>query len=185
MDRELIKRAQHGDETAFEALTVSVHPRLFRLAQGILRDPALAEEATQQAFIDAWRFLRRLPDPERFLGWSYRLVIDACSEELQRQSSEETADAGPADVSVPTAGPFEIAIDRAGLARGFSRLPVEDRAVIVMRCQLDLAVAEIAELLSLGEAEVASRISAALTTLGASIEAGGRSRSAAPEASGA
>jgi len=55
MDERLVMRAQRGDEEAFEALTAADHARLFRVAHGILGDPHLAEDATQQAYLDIWR----------------------------------------------------------------------------------------------------------------------------------
>lgn len=63
MDHDLVTRAQQGDQRAFESPTVAHHPRLFRVAQGILRDPHLAEDATQQAFLDIWRHIQRLREP--------------------------------------------------------------------------------------------------------------------------
>ena len=52
MDQDLVVRARQGDQRAFEVLIASDHPRLFRVAHGILGDPHLAEDATQQAFLD-------------------------------------------------------------------------------------------------------------------------------------
>jgi len=66
MDQDLVVRAQHGDQRAFESLAVASHPRLYRLAQGILGNPHLAEDATQQACLDIWRDIRRLRDPAKF-----------------------------------------------------------------------------------------------------------------------
>jgi DNA-directed RNA polymerase specialized sigma24 family protein len=54
MDHDLVLRAQRGDQRAFETLTVACHSRLYKAAHGILRDRHLAEDATQQAFIDIW-----------------------------------------------------------------------------------------------------------------------------------
>lgn len=70
MNPDLVIRAPKGDLGAFETLALASHPRLFRLAHGILRDPAAAEDATQQALISMWRHLRSLRDPGRFEGWS-------------------------------------------------------------------------------------------------------------------
>ena len=78
MDQDLVVRAQGGDQRAFETLTASEHPRLFRVAHGILGDPHLAEDATQQAFLDIWRNIPRLRDPAKFEGWSYRVLVHAC-----------------------------------------------------------------------------------------------------------
>ena len=55
MDTELVMRAQQGDEGAFVALADSSVDRLLRVAQGILGDAHLAEDATQQALLSMWR----------------------------------------------------------------------------------------------------------------------------------
>ena len=70
MGQDLVTRAQNGDQRAFESLTEAHHPRLFRVAHGILRDAHLAEDATRLAFIDIWRHLRRLRDPAKFNGFA-------------------------------------------------------------------------------------------------------------------
>ena len=72
MDQELARDAQKGDQRAFESLMIANHSRLFRVTNGILRDPHLAEDATRQAFIDIWQDIRRLRDVSSFEGWSYR-----------------------------------------------------------------------------------------------------------------
>jgi len=167
-------RAQQGDQRAFEVLTVVSHPRLFRAAYGILRDPTLAEDATQQAFIDIWRFLRRLRDPARFEGWSYRLLVNACYDEARRQPAWVTTGEAPTALEVSRPDPFGSAVDRDQLTRGFARLSVEHRAVIVMRYLLDLPVDETAEALGVPAGTVASRLDRALTALRAALEADAR-----------
>ena len=84
MDRELIVRVQAGDQRAFDALTLVDYPRLYRVAHGILRDRSHAEDATQQAYLDIWRNIRRLRDPAKFEAWSYRLLVHACYAEAKR-----------------------------------------------------------------------------------------------------
>jgi len=73
VDTDLIGRAQHGDEEAFASLAVGVGDRLHAVAFRILRDTALAEDASQQALLTIWRDLPQLRDPARFDTWSYRL----------------------------------------------------------------------------------------------------------------
>ena len=85
MDLDLVLGAQKGDQQAFERLAVANHPRLFRVAYGILRDRHLAEDATQQAFLDIWRTIRRLRDPAKFEAWSYRLLVRTCHAEVKRR----------------------------------------------------------------------------------------------------
>ena len=84
MDTDLIGRAQHGDEEAFASLAVRVGDRLHAVAFRILRDTALAEDASQQALLTIWRDLPQLRDPARFDAWSYRLLVRACYTEGRR-----------------------------------------------------------------------------------------------------
>ena len=98
MDTDLVIRAQQGDRIAFEALATRHYARLQKAAIGILRDKHLAEDATQQALLNLWRDLRRLRDPLRFEGWSYRLLVRACYSEAKRR---------PAWLPEPSVGPIE------------------------------------------------------------------------------
>lgn len=173
MDRELVVRAQQGDQRAFEVLTASIHPRLFRVAYGILRDAALAEDAVQQALLDIWRFLRRLRDPSRFEAWSYRILVNACRDEARRRPDWVSAEAVLA--VRPTGGDaLRQVVDRDQLAHGFARLSVEHRAVIVMRRLLELSVEDTAEALGVPPGTVASRLNRALSALRATLEADAR-----------
>ena len=63
MQTDLVEKAQDGVEQAFASLAVSVGNRLHAVAHRILRDAALAEDATQQALLAIWRDLPQLRDP--------------------------------------------------------------------------------------------------------------------------
>ena len=173
MDKDLVVRAQQGDQRAFEALAVSSHPRLFRAAHGILRDPTAAEDATQQALIDIWRFLRRLRDPARFEAWSYRILVNACRDELKRRP-DWVGDERVLQARADGIDPYGSVADRDQLGRGFARLSLEHRAVIVLRYLLDLSVEDTAEALGVAPGTVASRLSRALAALRAALDADAR-----------
>ena len=85
MDEQLVIRAQDGDQAAFAMLAVEVGPRFHAVAYRILRDVSLAEDAVQQALLDAWQDLPRLREPERFSAWSYRLLIRAWPASMARR----------------------------------------------------------------------------------------------------
>ena len=72
MDADLVIRAQRGDKDAYAVLAAGIADRLLAVARRILRDYDLAEDATQQALLAAWRDLPQLRDPDRFESWSYR-----------------------------------------------------------------------------------------------------------------
>ena len=175
MDKDLVVRAQHGDERAFESLTVTTYPRLFRVAQGILRDPTKAEDATQAAIVRIWQHLRRLRDPAKFEGWSYRLLVNACRDEARRAPGWAPIEAVTPDSQPRTPDSFGAIADRDQLERGFRRLSVEHRAVIVLRHLLDLPLEQIGEVLDIPAGTVGSRLNRAMASLRAALEADARS----------
>lgn len=87
MNRDLVMAAQRGDEEAFAMLVVAHGGRLQAVAQRILRDFDLAEDATQAALLRIWKSLPRLRDPDRFEAWAYQLLVRSCHAEARRCSS--------------------------------------------------------------------------------------------------
>ena len=83
MDVDLVIRAQAGDEAAFQTLAAAIAPRSMRVAQGILREPTLAEDAMQQALVRTWRQLPSLRDPARFEAWSLRILVNTCNRQAR------------------------------------------------------------------------------------------------------
>src|SRR5881397_1080490 len=81
---DVVTRAMHGDHDAFAALIGMATNRLYALACLILRDSDRAEDATQEAFVRAWREIPRLRDADRFDAWLRRLVVNACYDEARR-----------------------------------------------------------------------------------------------------
>ena len=185
MDRELVIRAQKGDEAAFEALAVTSHARLHRLARGILRDSDQADDAVQRTLVQMWRKLRQLREPERFEGWTYRLLVNACYDEAKRARS--WAHDQPAEAIREPAGLDELhqVEDIDELEHGFRRLSMEHRAVIVLRYLLDLSIEQVAEVLDVPGGTVSSRLHRAMTELRAAIEADARAGLATRKAVGA
>jgi RNA polymerase sigma factor (sigma-70 family) len=90
VERILVERAMSGDEAAFDALVERFGTSLYSMARRILRDPLIAEDATQQALLAAWRGLPQLRDPDDFEAWTYRLVVNACHAEARRERRHRT-----------------------------------------------------------------------------------------------
>lgn len=170
MDEALVLRARQGDKAAFEALVVANHERLFKLAQGILRDPHLAEDATQQAFLDIWRDINQLRDPARFEAWTYRLLVRVCYRAAREQRN---LDAKPPELMdrVPASpDAFAALVERDQLERGFATLSMDHRVVIAMRFLLDMSPAEIAVTLGISRRTVYSRLKRAVPAMRAALE---------------
>lgn len=159
MDQDLILRAQAGDQRAFDALALADYPRLYRVAHGILRDSAHAEDATQQAYIDIWRNIQRLRDPARFEAWSYRLLVHACYAEARRTPRWMSDTALLPSHEPRIADAFASVIDRDQLEHGFRLLSVDQRAVIVLHYLLDMTLEQVARALGVRQGTVNSRLS--------------------------
>src|SRR5262245_66295116 len=84
MQRDLVIRAQRGDEEAYADLVALVGGRLHAVARRILRDLDLADDATQRALVSLWRDLPQLRDPDLFEAWAYRILVRACYAEGKR-----------------------------------------------------------------------------------------------------
>jgi RNA polymerase sigma-70 factor, ECF subfamily len=174
VDTELIGRAQHVDEEAFASLAVAAGDRLHAVAHRILRDTDLAEDATQQALLAIWRDLPQLRDPARFDAWSYRLLVRACYAEGRRSRQwAPNLRLLPADEPASADGTSRV-VDRDQLERGFRRLSIDHRAVVVLHHYLDLPLDEVADVLGVPAGTVRSRLHHAMRGLRAALEADAR-----------
>lgn len=173
MERELVERAMHGDEEAFDALVGIVGDSMHAVARRILRDTNLAQDATQQALLDAWRYLPSLRDPDRFEAWSHRLLVNACYAEARRERRQHG--------HLRLLGRDDFGRDSASdlathdqLDRGFRRLSVEHRTVVVLVHYLGLTPAEAAERMGTPAGTARSRLHYALQQMRAALEADAR-----------
>ena len=175
MDTDLVTRAQHGDEEAFASLAVAVGDRLHAVAHRILRDIELAEDATQQALLSIWRDLPQLRDPARFDAWSYRLLVRACYAEGRKERHwTPNMRLLPSDREPMQADGSSTVVDRDQLERGFRRLSIDHRAVVVMHHYLDWPLDRIAESLGGPIGTVRSRLHHAMRGLRAALDADAR-----------
>jgi RNA polymerase sigma-70 factor (ECF subfamily) len=174
MDTTLVTRAQSGDEEAFASLAVAAGDRLHAVAFRILRDTDLAEDATQQALLNVWRDLPQLRDPARFDAWSYRLLVRACYAEAGRKRRwTPNLRVLSADEPMAVSG-LDVVVDRDQLERGFPRLSIDHRAVVVLHHYLDLPLSEVADVLGLPAGTVRSRLHHAMRGLRAALDADAR-----------
>lgn len=174
METASVVLAQHGDPAAFERLADSLVDTWHRIAYSVLGDSHLAEDATQQALVAVWRDLPRLRDPARFEGWAYRLLVRACYREARRTPRwlPSLFDAGQEPLGSTDA--IGAIVDRDQLERGFRRLSVEHRTVIVLHHYQDLPLDEVALILGVPRGTVRSRLHRAMQTLRAALEADAR-----------
>jgi RNA polymerase sigma-70 factor (ECF subfamily) len=168
MDRGLVLRAKAGDREAFGVLARSVSDRLYAVAQRILRDGDMAEDALQETLVTVWRQLPNLRDPERFDGWCLRIVVHSCYAQLRKaRRLTNVLRLLPTDATVPDTS-LSVAVQDA-LEGAFRRLSVEHRAVFVLHHYLGLSLVEIADRLGIPAGTARSRLHAATRLLRAGL----------------
>ena len=170
---EEVQQAMRGDHDAFAALIGAASTRLYALACLILRDTDRAEDATQDAFIRAWREVPRLRDATRFDAWLRRLVVNSCYDAARRtRRRAEITLLGSHDRSVADGATAFAESDR--IERAFRRLPLDQRTALVLQHYFELSHAEIAETLAVPVGTVKSRIRYGIAAMRAGLEADDR-----------
>ncbi|MEA2676729.1 MAG: hypothetical protein QOJ81_870 [Chloroflexota bacterium] len=170
----MVERARNGDGDAFNAIAVELSDRLFGVAHRILRDFDSASDALQVALLRMWRDLPGLRDPDLIEGWAYRVLINACKDEL-RSARRLRVEVRPMLMDAPATGDAANSFaDRESLERAFKKLPADQRAVIVLQYFRQLTLAEIAVALGLPVGTVRSRAHYAKQAMRAALEADAR-----------
>jgi RNA polymerase sigma-70 factor (ECF subfamily) len=178
MQRDLVERAKAGDHDAFSELARVSIGRLYVVARLILRDDGKAEDATQEALLAAWRHLAGLRDPDRFEAWLHRLLVNACYREARKGRRRRSIEVHVDPLTMPEApgavdSDFDLA-DRDQLERGFRRLDVDQRTVLVMHYYLGFSLDDAAEVLGVPPGTVRSRLHRAINAMRAALEADAR-----------
>src|SRR6266446_2343841 len=83
-ERLLVVRAQAGDETAFAELVERFSPRLRYFLRKLLASADGAEDALQDVWLDVFRHLPRLTDPQALVAWMYRIARDRAFGRLRK-----------------------------------------------------------------------------------------------------
>jgi RNA polymerase sigma-70 factor (ECF subfamily) len=171
VDRDLVIRARKGDHDAFAQLVARSIGRLNAVARLVLNDYARAEDAVQDAYLDAWRDLRGLRDPDRFDAWLNRILIRACQNVRRRDRRRQTIEVPFAIEGAPLSDVQAHVADADQVERGLRRLTLEQRSVLVMTYYLDLPQAEAAATIGIPVGTLKSRLSRAIDALRAELAA--------------
>jgi RNA polymerase sigma-70 factor (ECF subfamily) len=177
-DGALVELARRRDEPAIRALTRRYNRRLFRLARGILRNDAEAEDVVQEAWVRAFTALDGFRGDAAFSTWLTRIALNEALGRRRRQRPtvdwEDYGDVASAaevirfPVSAMVSDP-ERSMARSEirdvLERSIDELPDAFRAVFVARIVEGLSVEETAELFALKPETVKTRLHRARTLL--------------------
>lgn|SRR5690242_13453855 len=174
-DLAVVDEIRAGDHAQFAVLVRRYNQRLFRTARAILGDDVEAEDAVQQAYLDAYRNLDQFRGESGFGTWLTRITVNAAIARLRgRRRLAEVAEAESAPATDPIESAHE-AVANQELARLIERhvdaLPEALRVVLVLRDLEDLDTAETAAVLGISGEAVRVRLHRARAALQVAVAA--------------
>ena len=176
-DEPLVSRARAGDTVAFMQLVERFDRSARVLAFRLLGRAEAIDDVLQDAYVRAYRGLRRFRGGSSFETWLYRIVYNACLDLLRREGRHRAAslDAAGRDLAgtasdVPEPG--RVASQRADLARALDGLPLDQRAAVLLVDVEGFDYAAAAEVIGVAPGTVASRLSRARAALRLALHEG-------------
>lgn len=136
-DRALMKRAARGEEAAFAQLVERYQDRLFTVAHRLLGDRADAEDAVQRAFLQLFRNARSYNPRWQLSTWLYRILINACVDELRRRRGQ---------VELLATSQASRPGDHLDVRRALDLVPTEARILLTLRYAGGLTYGELARI---------------------------------------
>lgn len=159
-DTEPVTRTPGGDVHSLKALMSMHHRMLYRTARAILRDDAEAEDAVQEACLQAYRALGTFRGESKLSTWLVRITVNEALMRLRNAKTAARTDVEPDDLASGQAGPETTAHRgemRQLLEARIGALPDPFRAVFVLRAVEELSVEETAAALGIPEITVRTR----------------------------
>jgi len=165
-EQTLIRRAQSGDEAAFEQLVALHADRVYGALRRFGLDPGEAEDVAQEVFLRAWRAIGRFEGRAQLSTWLYRIAFNEAQRRLARRGPAPDAAPGDEDrlrrvPGPPGEGPEALLVGREFeemLQRALAELPAEWRMAVVLRDLEGLSTAEAARAAGVREAAFKSRL---------------------------
>ncbi|HTM35302.1 MAG TPA: RNA polymerase sigma factor [Terriglobales bacterium] len=193
-DEEVVRRVLDGETALYELIMRRYNQRLYRVARGILRDEAEAEDVMQDAYVRAYEHLGQFAGRSQFATWLTRIAIHEALARAQRRKridqlgADTSREAGidrEVDVAASALNPEEqLSVSELGwaLEEAILSIPERYRLVLMMRDVEQLSTTETAAALELSEENVKVRLHRARAMVRKSLFA--RAGSEAPRAFG-
>ena len=157
-DLDLVRRVLAGDTDAFEGLVAAHSRAVYSLAFRVTGNPPAAEDAVQETFLRAFRFLSGFDQRAEFGTWLHRIAVNAAIDQTRRARRDrstrrdlpETGDLSLAELPTAAAGPERLALDaeiRRRTDGALAELSPAERAAFVLRHYEGRSIAEISSTL--------------------------------------
>jgi RNA polymerase sigma-70 factor, ECF subfamily len=162
--RPLVDAAKAGDRSALDDLIRATYSATFTLAYRLTGNEDDAKDVVQEAYLRAYKGLRRFRGDAQFTTWLYRITANCSANLLAKRSRNRTEVLSEDDTSLhlrwssdPASGPSGYD-ERAVIAQALAALPWRLRQVVVLRDIYDLSHASIASELGISEAAAKVRL---------------------------
>ena len=166
---KLIAAVARGEDRAFDQVFVQLNGPIYRLALALVRDPAQAEEITQDVLAEIWRLAGRFdPAQGSAMTWALMIARRRTIDRVRSVTADASRERRIAAVSVAwdqVSEAVEDGLDREDLRRNLGRLSDQQRQAIVAVFNEGHTIAEAAQILNIPAGTVKSRIRAAVTSL--------------------
>ena len=167
-----VRRLQDGDESAFELIFAVYQKQAVRTAALITGDPALAEDAAQEAFINCLLHIRKLQEPQKFHSWFFR-ILTRCAWKAMKKKAVSVDWSETAERILPPVidqYPSEEKDMYERLYHALNGLGKKQKTTVILYYFNDLSIREIAVATSSLEATVKTRLFAAKRRLRQALE---------------
>ncbi len=163
LDANLLHRARQGDQAAYEQIYRLYAAAAYNLAKRLLVCPDHARDATQDAFVSAFRKLDKFQEIVPFWSWLKRIVSNSCIDIMRKRKPEVSLDAMQGDSHHPSVA--DTALQQLHLEQVLASLEPEDRVVVWLYDVEGYKHREIAEMLNRSVSYSKTRLSRARTKL--------------------
>lgn len=149
---EIVARAREGDLAAFEELYEKHKGRVYALSLRLVKNPARAEDMTQEAFVRAWEKLSTFRGRSSFSTWLHRVTVNTVLGRLRsdRRWEDRTTDLGTHEFRLTTSTPRRPNLE-LDLEQAIRSLPTQARLVFVLHDVEGYQHTEVADLLGIAE----------------------------------
>ncbi len=159
-DRELVGRTRGGSMDAFDLLVERYRKSIYRLARAITQNHDAADDLSQEAFVQAFKRIRQLKNPESFGPWLRKILVNLCIRYSERVAPASLDDQEIESAESPSAD-AERSMVRDSVRTAIMELDPAERAVVLLYYMEGLKQTEIADALGCPVGTVWSRLSAA------------------------
>jgi RNA polymerase sigma-70 factor, ECF subfamily len=147
----LVQRARSGDMRAFERLYREHVGRVYGLCLRMTRDPAMAEDCTQETFINAWKALARFETRSQLATWLHRIAVNVALAKRRKATSLVELNTVDDAEGIETEWTLETPLEVNEIEAAIERLPEGARDVLVLHAIYGYSHVEAAEMLGVAE----------------------------------